>query len=350
MAFNWFRSYTSEWELVPIDPGGWVEMEPLDMVRSFRFNANGDDDVPLLHSGSISIDTYEEDPPPGWYKIKGRLLSPSGDVVTYPMGVLVCESNDYTYDYGLNRLTMPGKSVLFPAKDKYMANGAFIPRGFSGAEWCAMMLQSCTPAPVRIVEDEDFIISRNYVFDNKTSVLKAVWNVLDGARWVMQIDGNGQITILPKPQYPVVRFEEEALSLFHPGLGRSTPISDVPNVYVCNYGNRHVRIVNDDPESIVSTVSRGYSKEVVDNDPMLINGEDVEHYAMRMLEEASTLVQTYSYRREVWEDTAPFDLAYYNIPGFVGEARVLTQGFDLESGGVQIDEIVGKEVKLWQMS
>ena len=350
MAFNWFRTYTSEWELVPIDPGGWVELEPLTMVKSFKFNTSGDDDVPLLNSGSITIDTYEEDPPPGWYKIKGRFISPNGEMESYPIGVLVCESSDYNHDYGLNRLTMSGKSVLFPAKNKYMANGAYIPRGSDGAEWCRGMIQSCTPAPVSVDGDMDFTLSRNYVFDNNTSILKAVWDVLDSAKWVMQIDGDGNIHLLPKPMQPDIRFEDDALSLFQPGLSRSTPIADIPNVYICNYGNRRVRVVNDDPDNIVSTVSRGYERETVDNDPMLVNGESVDNYAARMLEEQSTLVQTYSYRREVWDNVMPFDMVYFNIPGFIGEARVLSQAFDFEGGGIQIDEIVGKEVKLWQMS
>lgn len=350
MAFDWFRSYTTEWQLVPIDPKAWVEETPLTMVKSFRFSANADDDVPLLQSGSMTIDTLEEDPPPGWYKIKAKFHAPTGEVVYQPFGVLVCESSDYKYDYSIGTVTMPGKSVLFPAKSHYMRNGEYIPRGSSGPEWCRRILGECTPAPVVIDDGQDFTVNRNYVFDSKTSRIKAVWQILDAGKWVIQIDGNGIIHLKPKPKEPVARFENDALSLFTPGLDRNTNVVDVPNVYICNYGNRRVRIVNNDPDSIVSTVSRGYERQVVDNDPVLTNGEDIEHYAMRMLEAESTLVRTYSYTREIWEDLAPFDLAYFNIPAYTGEARILSQSFDTSEGGIKIDEIVGEEVKLWRMN
>ena len=349
MAFDWFRSYTTEWELVPMDPKAWVDESPLTMVKSFRFSTNGDDDVPLLQSGSITIDTMDDDPPPGWYKIRAKFHAPTGEVEYYPFGVLLCEASDYSHDFSIGTVSMPGKSVLQPAKTHYMRNGEFIPKGSSGAEWCRDILSMSTPAPVVIADNQDFTVNQNYVFDTKTSCIKAVWQVLDAGKWVIQIDGNGVIHLLPKPKFASVRFENEALSLFTPGLSRNTSISDIPNVYICNYGNRRVRVVNDDPESIVSTVSLGYEKQYVDTDPVLINGEDLDHYCRRMLEEKSTLVRTYSYTREIWEELAPFDKAYFNIPAYTGEARVISQSFDTSNGGVSIDEMVGEEVKLWRM-
>ena len=349
MAIDWFRSYTTEWEVVPIDSRGWVAESPLAGVKSFRLATNGDADVPLIQSGSMTLDILDEELPVGWYHVRGRMVSPTGDLELYPLFTMLFESNDITYDYNIGTMSMIGKSVLHPVNTNHMENGEYIPKGTNGAEWCRRILGKCTPAPVVIDGDERFTLNRNYVFDSGTSYLKAVWQVLDAAKWVIQIDGYGVITLLPKPKYPEHRFENEALSLFKPDFGKNTEIMDIPNVYVAHYNGRRSRIENNDPESMVSTTVRGYTKDEIDTDPMPINGEDLDHYCSRQLEDLSTVIRTYTYTREVWEDVLIYDKVYINKPGvFTGEARVLSQSFDCSNNGVQIQEVVGEEVKLWR--
>lgn len=350
MTFDWFKSYNTDWEVFPVEHKGWVQQPPIGGVKSFRLNVNGDDDIPMLQSGAISLDVLNNEPPIGWYRVVGRMISSTGDTDYHPFLTMLFESDSSSFNYGLKTMAMTGRSVLYPANTTHMQSGEYIAKGENGAEWCRRALSRCTPAPVIIESGQSFSLNRNYVFDSGTSYLKAVWEILDSAKWVIQVDGLGIITLKPKSKTVVVRFEEETLSLFQPGVDYEKDLGSVPNVYYAEYNGQRARAVNSDPNSIVSTVNRGYVKDVIDTDPKLINGESLDHYVNRRLEEESTVIQTYSYTREVWEDVYPFDLAYYNIPGiYTGEARILTQAFDATDGGIQIQEVCGEEVKLWTM-
>ena len=347
MAFDWGRSYKTEWSLVPVNPGTWEGYEEVPRLKEFKLKTSGTGKAPTIQSGSFTVD--DVDMSPGWYKIVAKLISADGTTVTTPISTMAYESDGSTRDYGVDTVIMNGQSVLYPASEQHLEIGEFVPKHSDGAEWCRRMLAHCTPAPV-VVDDEGFTIDRYYVFDEGTSYLEAVWKILDAANWVIRIDGNGIIHLHEKSSIdPDFEMQQEQLSIFQPGIERALDLSSVPNVYKAKYNGEKVAVINDDPDSLTSTITRAFIKDVVDTDPIFLNGETLEHYANRMLESASTVVRQYSYTREVWAEMQPFDLVYYNIPGtFTGNARVISQSYTSQAnGGLIINEIVGEEIKLW---
>ena len=349
MTAEWFRSYTTEWEVHPIRYKSWTQRAAIGGVNSFQLNTNGDDDVPLLQSGSIELDRETGELSSGWYRVIGRVIFPGGGIRYYPLFTMLFESDTFNYDYGINNMTMTGKSVLYPASTTHMSSGEYIPKGYSGARWCQTALMKCTPAPVAILKDKDFKLKRNYVFDSGTSYLEAVWEMLDAANWVIQINALGVILLRPKPKTAEVVFDKDMLAIFQPGITHTKNISEIHNVYFAEYNGRRAKAVNDDGDSPTSIAARGYIKDVIDTDPKMLAGETLEHYVNRKLEEDNTIIQTYTYTREAYgEIIQPFDMCYYNIPGiFTGNARILSQSFNATGGGIQVQEMCGAEVKLW---
>ena len=349
MAVDWIGNYLIEWQVNKIDPASWTIGASVGGVKSFKFNTNGMDDVPLLQSGSITMDSETGDIENGWYQIVGKMIGQNGDVSLVPLFSMLMESDTTNFDYGIGSGTLNGKSVLYPVNKNHMQVGEFLPKGSDGAEWCRRMIGRFTPAPVSIEAESNFTLNRHFVFDSNTSYLKAVWSVLDAAGWVIRIDGSGNIKLGPKPSTPTTRFEREALGLFTPGIDRTLETSDVPNAYYAYYNGEKGSAENRDPDSIVSIPRRGYINDVVDTDPKLINGETIDHYCTRMLRENSVLMRTYTYSRSAFEPIYPFDMVYINVPGvFNGDARILTQAYSFENKRLTIQEMVGEEVRLWQ--
>lgn len=347
MTFDWGHSYRTEWKLVPIDPKTWEGYEDVPRLKEFKLKTNSSGKAPTIQSGSFSVDDVEVSP--GWYRIVAKMIGADGTTTTIPISTMAYESDGSTNDYGIDSTTMTGQSVLYPAANQHIEIGDFIPKHSDGAEWCRDRLAHCTPAPV-VIDSGSFRVERNYVFDSGTSYLEAVWKLLDSASWVIRIDGDGVVHLRKKSTIvPDFEMTQQQLSIFKPGIDRTMDLSAVPNLYKVRYNGRRAVAVNDDPNSISSSVSRMYVKDVIDTDPILLDGETIEHYANRMLEEQSTLIRQYSYNREIWAEFQPFDLVYYNIPGvFTANARVISQSYSSQkNGGLSINEVVGEEVKLW---
>ena len=192
---------------------------------------------------------------------------------------------------------------------------------------------------------ESFTIVEDLVFDIGCSYLEATWTILNAAGWCMQIDGLGVVTIMPKPSEPSLDLGGTNAGLLIPGVDDDFSIIDVPNRYYAVDDGEVAVATNDDPTSIAGYQQRGRWVDLVDNSPVLVDGESLQMYANRKLAEASTVVRTFSYTREFWPDVYPFDIIHASLPsnGIEGDLRVMTQS--LECGlGVVVTETSGLEV------
>ena len=82
------------------------------------------------------------------------------------------------------------------------------------------------------------------------------------------------------------------------GIDFSADMSEIPNRYIVIDDRVVVTASNDDPESIVSTVNRGYFVDMVDTSPTPVNGKTLMEYANDRLKELSILRDERTYKRE----------------------------------------------------
>ena len=252
-------------------------------------------------------------------------------------------------DYQVETVSVKGQSVLKPVEDRHMRHGSYIEKFSNGAVWCQNILNESTPAPVVLDDPKGFTVDRYFVFDGGTSCLKAVWKILDSAGWVLQLDGDGTIHILEKPKDFKVEYGRGNLKYIKPGISYDEDLSDIPNMYYARLNGVSAQAVNDDSNSEVSTVNRTYVKDVTELDPVPVNGETLDHYVNRRLEEESTVYKTYKYEHDGLFDTKVFDNVYWNIPDvYTGVMRILEQTITCEQG-MAFEEQCGEEIKLWQM-
>ncbi len=339
---DWSRGYSCEYSLVGIDPRTWTKTTSVNRIASANVNRDGTDDVPLLETATLTIDGDIED---GWYRILAK-ASQDGISENQALGTFLMNSSSSTY-YGTARKTssVNGYSVLKPCSTMKCHIGEYAPKGGSVGAWVAGMLSKCTPAPVRLGSEARVALSDYFVFDSGTKVIQAVWNVLDDSEWCLQIDGDGTIWVLPKPDTPKMTMDRGAYGILQPQFDRSVDKSDAPNVYRVVHDDKEIEIVNSDPSSVISTVSRGYRVEEFDSNPSLLEGESYENYGKRKLKELSAGMDEWSFKREYIPDMRVFDIwdCRRSDVGMVGNARVLSQKLTLDKG-ITVDEKVGIEV------
>lgn len=336
---DYLGGYSAEWEVREVVPETWGDGDPLDGVVSVSIDRSCSDSVPLLETGTMTLDADSFGAK--WCRVYMRVDQGGSERV--PMATLLFERTSAHTEKRARQITASGRSVLQPAADVKMAYGAFAPAGVDGAAYVGRLLSSCTPAPVTV--EGSFTLVDDYVFDVGSSNLEAAWKLLDAAGWCIQLDGEGGIYVRPLPEEPALDLSMANAGLLIPGVDDDYSIADVPNRYIVVDDDRRAEAVNDDPDSEAGYPRRGRWVDEVDTSPALVDGESLEMYAARKLREASTVTRTYSYDREFWPGVVPFSVVRASLPahGVEGELRVATQR--LECGkGVRVSETAAEEV------
>ena len=336
---DWSSSYSASWRVFKVNSSTWADDESVSNVDSASVTRTADGD--LLESGSFEV-TGDIDA--GYYRIV-MTAEQGGDVDRVDVATLLLSYKSGTYNYGVSTNSLEGHSVLYPASVKTVPVGSFAPAGCNGAEYAYDMLSGTINAPVEV--EGSFILNDHIVHDVGSTVLSAVWAVLDAGGFVMQIDGRGVVHILPKPTIPSLIIDSTNVNLLTNGIEYTADLSEIPNRYIVIIDNYTESAVNVDPTSEVSTVSRGYYVDVVDTSPAPVNGETLTAYAVRRLHEMSKLKEEHKYTREYYPDVYLYSLVTASISGLTGDLTVKSQTVNC-GNGITIDETAVKEVDLWQ--
>lgn len=342
---DYTRSYSATWRVYRVNPDTWADGEPLTNVVSGSISVTKDcsGDAPRLESGSMDVTGAIRR---GYYRI-AMIAQQDGETERQDIATLLFEASDGTSDKGVTTYKVDGQSVLYPAYTQLMISGEYAPEGSDGAQYAARLLRRCIKAPVSV--EGGFVLGRNVVHDFGARILDAVWQVLDAGGYVMQIHGDGSVHILQRPTKPTLALDVVGAELLTPGVKRGSDTSDVPNRYIAEDELERAIVVNDDPTSPVSTASRGYIYDELDESPCPVDGETLERYARRRLEELSTLYETREYGREWVAGIYPFDLAKGSDEsiGIEGNVRIEAQSIQC-SHGAYVTERATHEVMLWQ--
>lgn len=342
---DWTKSYSASWRVFKVNETTWADSELIGGVDSINITRSCSGDCPRLESGSMTVtaDDFEQ----GYYRIV-MYATQGVETERVDVATLLCESNKSTHDYGASQHSVSCNSVLYPAYTERVLDGAYIAAGANVAEFAADMLRKCIKAPV--VVDGGFRIADFYWFEFGVRILDAVWESLNLGGFVMQIDGRGTVHIMPRPTEAALSLDGANVSLLSTKVQSELNTADVPNRYIAKSDLTVAIAVNDSPDSPVSTVSRGYYYDEIDDSPAQVDGETLSMYALRRLSEMSTAVTAVrSYQREYMPDVYPFDLVTGTLDtiGITGNMRVMNQTLNC-AAGITVSEQLAREVQLWQ--
>lgn len=304
---DWSRAYTARWRVRRVDPGTWECVEEVDGITAAAVT-RGDGDEQESGSFELSLlptEALDE----GWVRIEAVVEQGGGSEV-FDVATLRLTDGNATYMRGMRQVTAGGVSVLHPASARVMRGGEYAPRGADGAAWVADLLASCIDAPVSAAGS--FQLSDHVVFKSGQTYLIAARQVLAAAGWRLRIDGRGEVTVCPPADESSLEVTPSNVS---DGITMGAQLSDVPNVYVAIEGAVVATATNADPASATSTTSRGYAVERVDTSPKRIDGESLQDYAERKLDDARiAAVRTYSWTRDFAPDVVAGDLVHVVVP------------------------------------
>ena len=338
---DWSKSYTSTWRVFKVNPKTWGDGELLRKVDSASVSRTADGSV--LESGSLAVSGQFDT---GYYRIV-MTAEQSGELARVDIATLLFEVKGGSVDYGRTVHEVDGYSVLYPASTTAITIGEYAPKGVDGAQYAKSLLESAINAPVHA--EGSFILNDHVVHELGSSVIEAVWAVLDAAPkggYIIQIDGRGEVHIKPRPTEPSLVLNSSNTRLLSNGIDFTSDTSEIPNRYVVIDDDVVVTAVNDDRNSPVSTISRGYYVDVVDTSPTPVDGKTLNEYATDRLERLSILKEERTYTREYADKVYLYSLVRGSINGLQGDMRVASQSINC-GRGITVQEKAVKETSLW---
>ena len=240
------------------------------------------------------------------------VTSQNGVVERHPLATVLVQSPSSDFDGKINKVSMDAYTPLIELKENQP------PIGFTILEGDNIMRSAYTNtvehlrAPVVAAECED-TLTYPFVAEPNEKWLSYIQALITNAEYSFSLDELGRVMFAPYQDIsslqPVWTYDDSNSSILYPEISISRDIFDIPNVVevTCstNIGTRTVRVVNNDPNSPVSTVRRGREITHRDTNPSFgsgISGNDgvpsvqtLTEYANRLLKSLSSIEGTLSY-------------------------------------------------------
>lgn len=298
---DWTKTRTQTYEYYIVDPGTWKDVKQITTVKSSSITRDSSNET--LGSASITVNESL-----GECYIRIYLVTVQNGVKEkHPLGTYLVQSPSMSFDGKIKSYSLDAYTPLIELKEKQPPIGYYLPKDTTNImNQAYMLVRENTRATVTKAENEE-MLGFNFVAESNETWLSFISDLISNAKYSLDLDEMGRILFSPKQDLaslqPVWTFDDDNSSILYADLSMENDLYNIPNaievVYSNTSSNHTVRVVNDDPNSPVSTVSRGREilKRVTNPDlPGVPTERQLQEYAENLLREASTFESTVSYK------------------------------------------------------
>lgn len=297
---NWTESMQQTYEYYTVDPGTWKDVKKILTVKSSTID--WDKDAATLGSSTMDIadsigETY----------VRTYLVTIQNGVSTsIPLGTFLVQTTPSSFDGKTKSISLDAYTPLLELNEKKPPIGYFIPKGANIMDEVYRITRDNCRAPVVKPSCSETLFS-DFVADIEDTWLTFLNDLMGNAKYEFNIDELGRILYSPKQEteslQPVVTYNDDDISILHADINMEQDLYGIPNVVEVVYSNGgtpyYARVVNDDPNSPTSTVSRG--REIIHRvtDPNMIGNptnDQIDEYAVSLLKELSSIENVLTYK------------------------------------------------------
>lgn len=296
---DWTKSMQQTFEYYEVDPGTWRDRAIINNVKSCTISR--DLEAETLGSASFDIanllgETY----------IRVYLITiQNGIKEKHPLGTYLIQTPSSKFNGKSRDVTMDAYTPLLELKESPPPLGYSILEESNIMRNAYLLAREHARAPV--VETEcDTNLYFDFVAETNDTWLSFLYDLIANAKYMFSLDELGRILFAPKQDtaslQPVWTFDDSNSSILHPEITMSHDLYGIPNVVEVIYSNAKdyfiARVVNDDPNSPISTVNRGREIIYRDTNPSLSGNPTeayINEYARQLLKDLSSIEYTVSY-------------------------------------------------------
>lgn len=351
---NWTESMTHTYEYYKVDPNTWKDAEQIIDVESFSINR--DETVETLGSASIDCSSLVEE-----CYVRAYLIAiQNGVTYKFPLGTFLVQTPSESFDGMRKDVKLDAYTPLLELKESPPPVGYSLLKGQDIMPIAYSICREVMRAPVSKAN------SSKKLYDNFVSNLNDTWltflrDLIANAKFEFDLDPMGMVLFRPTQDIaslqPVWVYNDDNSSILYPTIKNERDLYGIPNVvevvYSTDAGYLFSRIVNDDPNSPISTVNRGREIVYRDSNPKVSGNptqEYIDEYAEQLLRNLSCLEHKITYKHGYVDRVRPGDCVMLNYERaglkFV-KAKVISQSIKCETG-CPVEETAVYTTKLWR--
>lgn len=350
---DWTASMQQTFEFYTVDPITWQDEKLLDTIKSASINRDLNADT----LGSASIDATEL---VGECYIRIYLvIIQNGENYKYPLGTYLVQTPSSEFNGKIRSVSMDAYTPLLELQEDLPPLGYSIEKNENIMDMAYKLCVEHVRAPVIKPECTELLYN-DFVANVDDTWMTFLKDFIENAKYEFSMDERGQIMFAPKQDIeamqPIWTYNDDNSSILHADISVDHDLYGIPNVVEVVYSkdNEHyyAKAVNNDPNSLTSTVSRGRQIVTRINDPSIVGdptNERLQEYAKKLLEELSSVEYTIQYTHGYCPVRVGDCIRLnYERAGLVNiKAKVISQSIECEPG-CPVDETAVFTSKLWE--
>ena len=296
---DWLSSMQQTFEYYIVDPKTWKDIELIDAVKSSTIQRDAEAET----LGSATIDMTES---VGESYIRIYLITiQNGLRERHPLGTFLVQTPSLSFNGRLQNISVDAYTPLIELKESPPPLGYSILKNSNVMDFAYRLARERARAPV-VKTECSTLLGMNFTASTDDTWLTFLSDLIANAKYNFALDEMGRILLSPYQDtaslQPVWTYNDDNSSILYPEISVDRDLYGIPNVVEVIHSNGagyyFVRAVNDDPNSVTSTVSRG--REIIHrvNNPDLVGKpteSQVKDYANQLLRELSVLEYTVTY-------------------------------------------------------
>lgn len=296
---DWLSSMQQTFEYYIVDPKTWKDIELIDTVKSSTIQRDAEAET----LGSATIDMTES---VGESYIRIYLITiQNGLRERHPLGTFLVQTPSLNFNGRLQNISVDAYTPLIELKESPPPLGYSILKNSNVMDFAYRLARERARAPV-VKTECNTLLGMNFTASTDDTWLTFLSDLIANAKYNFALDEMGRILLSPYQDtaslQPVWTYNDDNSSILYPEISVDRDLYGIPNVVEVIHSNGagyyFVRAVNDDPNSVTSTVNRG--REIIHrvNNPDLVGKpteSQVKDYANQLLRELSVLEYTVTY-------------------------------------------------------
>ena len=296
---DWLSSMQQTFEYYIVDPKTWKDIELIDTVKSSTIQRDAEAET----LGSATIDMTES---VGESYIRIYLITiQNGLRERHPLGTFLVQTPSLNFNGRLQNISVDAYTPLIELKESPPPLGYSILKNSNVMDFAYRLARERARAPV-VKTECNTLLGMNFTASTDDTWLTFLSDLIANAKYNFALDEMGRILLSPYQDtaslQPVWTYNDDNSSILYPEISVDRDLYGIPNVVEVIHSNGagyyFVRAVNDDPNSVTSTISRG--REIIHrvNNPDLVGKpteSQVKDYANQLLRELSVLEYTVTY-------------------------------------------------------
>lgn len=296
---DWTKSMQQTFEYYLVNPDSWKDSKRLDNI--IKSTISRDSEATTL--GSLDLQVTDEI---GECYIRVYLVTIQNEIrEKHPLGTFMVQTPNYNFNGKYKSYSVDGYTPLIELKEKQPPLGYSIIEGENIMSLASRLIRENARAPVVPTED-DTELSYDFVANIDDTWAVFIRDLIANAKYDLGLDELGKIMFTPVQDIaslqPVWTFDDNNSSILYPDLDVTKDLYGVPNVVEVIYSNNndifYSKVVNDDPNSPISTINRGREILYRDTNPNIIGNisqQQVDVYAKQLLKSLSCLEYRLTY-------------------------------------------------------